>query len=544
MAIPRLIETRLDLGLMQNLGKTILLTVLTAFSTSLAAAPIAYSINSDSGNDPVADSLYRIDLADGTETRVATVTAFGQTQLDVEGLAFAADGTLYGVDETFPMSLFAINPDNATVQSSSQVFINGLPSTSGNDFGMTFACDGNLYLTSVVDKKLYKMDLEGNTVEVGSLGAGTEIVAIAAIGNPVELYGLGKGTTSPSLYSISTSTGTATKIGTTLDAGGLAVTEYGEGGLAFDDSNELWAITDTRQVSLTSSGQTMHIDRSLGRAVEVRDTKEQGFESLAITVPRGCSFASEETARFSVQKQYVDGNDSTPATLNIACNTGFINNKSVTVQPNEGEFGPVETQFLVKGFGDDTLNCDISESAPLNYSATYQCISDASCMATADGCTFNDVKVGQFNMCLVRNYPADAQVTVSADWLFGAGSEGSGESVDVDLVCNPVYNGDGRWDGSAMRWRWQFGSDSADQLATFQPMANNSRCWTEVTPENSSIESSSSCEKSTPVLPGDKLTCVITNTIFFEGIPTLSQYGLLLFSALMMLTGLAAVRRF
>jgi hypothetical protein len=39
-------------------------------------------------------------------------------------------------------------------------------------------------------------------------------------------------------------------------------------------------------------------------------------------------------------------------------------------------------------------------------------------------------------------------------------------------------------------------------------------------------------------------SCTVTNTVFFEGIPTLSQYGLLLFSALMLLTGLAATRRF
>jgi hypothetical protein len=31
--------------------------------------------------------------------------------------------------------------------------------------------------------------------------------------------------------------------------------------------------------------------------------------------------------------------------------------------------------------------------------------------------------------------------------------------------------------------------------------------------------------------------------VFFEGIPSLSEYGLLLFSALMLLTGLFAVRR-
>lgn len=527
---------------MQTMGKTLLLTILTAFSTSLAAAPIAYSINSDSGNDPVTDSLYLIDMLDGTETRVATVTAFGEPQKDVEGLAFAADGTLYGVDETFPMSLFAINTDNATVEIGSQVFIKGLPSSSGNDFGMTFTCDGELYLTSVADKMLYRMDLQGNTTPVGSLLNNVEIVALAAYGS--ELYGLGKGTTSPSLFKISTVNGAATRIGTTLDAGGINVNLYGEGGLAFDDDGQLWAITDTRQIPSPESGQTLRVNKATGQAEAARDTNEQGFESLAITIPRGCDFPSSETASFVVQKRFVDNNDSTPATLNISCNTGFINNESVTVQPNEGVFGPMETRFLVKGFGDVPLNCDIWESEPRNYSATYHCISDASCTATADGCTFENVEIGQANLCLVRNYPNPAQVTVSAEWLFGEGQENTFDNVKVDLVCSSVYSGDGLWDETGMRWSWLFNSASPDQLATFQPMADNSSCRTEITPLSSAIESSGSCEQSKTVLPGDRLTCVVNNTVFFEGIPTLSQYGLLLFSALMLLTGAIAVRRF
>lgn len=527
---------------MQSFGKTLLFTMLTALSTSLAAAPVAYSINSDSGNDSVADSLYQIDMLDGTETRIGTVTSFGLTQTDVEGLAFAPDGTLYGVDETFPMSFFAINPDNATIHSSSKVFIQGLPSTSHNDFGMTFACDGNLYLTSVVDKKLYKMDLDGQTQEIGSLGVNVEIVALAAFGD--ELFGLGKGTTSPSLYRIDRNSGAASVIGTTLDAGGgVTINEYGEGGLAFDDNDQLWAITDTRQIASAKSGQTMRINRTTGQAELVRDTSEQGFESLAITVPRGCDFPRTESAAFIVQKQFADGNNSTSATLEFSCNTGFLNKESATVQPNEGVFGPLETIFLARDFGDVQLNCDISESAPLNYSATYQCISDTKCTVSENGCAFENAKIGQLNMCLVRNYPDPAKVTVSTEWFFGAGQEGVGDWVDVDLVCSNVYNGDGLWQGKSMRWRWSFNSTSADQVATFQPMANTSECWTEINPVSSAVESSSTCSKSTSVAPGGTLSCLVTNTLFFEGIPTLSQYGLLLFSALMLLSGAIATRR-
>ena len=39
-------------------------------------------------------------------------------------------------------------------------------------------------------------------------------------------------------------------------------------------------------------------------------------------------------------------------------------------------------------------------------------------------------------------------------------------------------------------------------------------------------------------------SCTITNTIFFEGIPTLNQYGLALMALLMLGIGLVGFRRF
>ena len=67
---------------------------------------------------------------------------------DVEGLAFAPDGTLYGVDDD-SMMLFPINTDNGFIDASKEVLISDLPFGGNNDFGMTFTCDGSLYITSV-----------------------------------------------------------------------------------------------------------------------------------------------------------------------------------------------------------------------------------------------------------------------------------------------------------------------------------------------------------------------------------------------------------
>ena len=86
-----------------------------------------------------------------------------------------------------------------------------------NDFGMTFACDNVLYVSSVTKRSLYRLALDGTATPIGSSGAlGATISALAAYGNPVQLYGLGNGSAnggagSSALYKINTSTGVATE---------------------------------------------------------------------------------------------------------------------------------------------------------------------------------------------------------------------------------------------------------------------------------------------------------------------------------------------
>jgi hypothetical protein len=69
-------------------------------------------------------------------------------------------------------------------------------------------------------------------------------------------------------------------------------------------------------------------------------------------------------------------------------------------------------------------------------------------------------------------------------------------------------------------------------------------CRTETRSSNSAVESAETCAEWTPVLPGaGTVTCTITNTVFFEGIPALSPLGLAVLTLLMLLTGFVAARR-
>ena len=535
---------------MQKLIKTMVVMLLTMLSASLAAAPFGYSINADSGSDN-ADSLYLIDLATGAATRIGSVSLpfLDEVKLDVEGLAFAPDGTLYGVDDS-SMTLFPLNTDTGQVQIDDEAFITILPFGGGNDFGMTFACDGNLYLTSIATGSLYRLDLNGVPDLIGPLGE--KISALAAFGNPVKLYGLGNGldgdgnVDSPNLYQINLETGAATEIG----ALGAAALEYTEGGLAFDDIGQLWAILDSHENLLTSPSQILKIDTTTGVASDSQFTTEVGHESLAITVPRGCDIdPNDNLAAFIVQKRFVDGNNITPVELNISCNDGLPLNSSLTVLPNEGVFGEFEVTFIVENFTDGELNCEISEQTPPGYSATYHCQSTADCTTSEDSgpCSFQGVGAGEEdNLCLIQNYVDPVSFTVNKQWLFKSSDVVIDDTARISLFCDNVVDGDGEYNSGSMSWSWDFEIGNAMHTATVYPNFDGStRCWAEEKALDSAVESDHGCADPMTVLVGDgPHSCTVINTVFYEGIPTLSHYGLLLFSALLLLTGMIATRRF
>ena len=267
-----------------------LLVLVSLFAINANGAPMAYSINSDSGSLNQ-DSLYLIDLATGEDLRKGELLSVKSVydHIDTEGLAFDNENTLWGIDDA-TLTLFPINTASGAIPFGEIVDVNTVfPSGGTNDFGMTFSCDNSLYITSIATDTLYRIDLDaGSNKEIGTLGV--NISAIAAIGSPTKLYGLGNGLLgsgledSPNLYSIDVDTGGAALIGPL----GGAADEYNQAGLAFDSDGTLWAITD-RRIPTDLPSQILRIDVDTGTATLVSSTSEVGFESLAIGPPTACS---------------------------------------------------------------------------------------------------------------------------------------------------------------------------------------------------------------------------------------------------------------
>ena len=276
---------------MIKLNRFALIIVVLLFAISAEAEPMAYSVNSDSTEG---DSLYQIDLATGVDQFRGKLFNGIEDRTDTEGLAFSSDpdGRLWGMDDASG-TLFPINTLNGLIIFDEEILLPlEFQSGGGNDFGMTFACDGSLYFTSVKSRTLYRRDGNNSFETVGSSGSlGVNISAIAAHGLPTALYGLGNGqfengdTDSPNLYSIDLTTGAATLVG---PLGLPGVYQYNEAGLAFDSDGGLWAITDRSQIGGQKS-QILSINVDTGAATLIATTvNELGYESLAISPPGSC----------------------------------------------------------------------------------------------------------------------------------------------------------------------------------------------------------------------------------------------------------------
>ena len=240
-----------------------------------------------------------INLATGEETFVGDVLSpLGQSRSDIEGLAFDRNNTLWALDDETQL-LFPVNTDNALVPAEGEASLSGIGVSQGNDFGMTFTCTGELFITSVENTSLYTLGLDGVATFKSDLGV--RISSLAAYGDPVQLYGLGNGLVSEggpqdnrSLYRIDPETGAVLQVGSI----GPAAADYFEAGLSFHEDGTLWAITDRRTIDQNLGSQVLSLDLgdAFGTATLVSTTTVSGFESLAIGPPAGCDLNQADDA--------------------------------------------------------------------------------------------------------------------------------------------------------------------------------------------------------------------------------------------------------
>lgn len=241
-----------------------------------------------------------------------------------------------------------------------------------------------------------------------------------------------------------------------------------------------------------------------------------------------CGDATTSRATFRVTKDFSDDNPG-DVTVSIDCNTGVILDQGKLI--SEGEW----VEFVITDFDDGELNCTISEEPASGYSAEYF----SSESSTEEGCEFSEVGFGFAHSCHIVNTPEPVQLTVNKTWLYPSSAVETDERYSLYLYCDTVIEGgyeyiEGLWYHEIYPLE---GSGSTD--FTVHPTWEGNSCQVIESPYSDFVEADDSDCESVAIVLGENASCDIINTVFYEGIPTLSQYGL----AVLMLSmlGMAAV---
>jgi len=267
-------------------------------------------------------------------------------------------------------------------------------------------------------------------------------------------------------------------------------------------------------------------------------------------------------ALFQVTKDFTDGNPG-EVEVSISCNTGLILDQSKVISEEES------VTFVLTDFDTGELNCEITETPVSGYDAAYYNGSTTNSIS----CEYSAVEEGDFNICRITNTPAPVDIVITKEWVFEGSSvsQGIDERFELTLWCDAeIVDGDQGSDnlqeepsggsGSACGlasptlegaaayvyadWCKRFWGDGPEVFnAQVIPEYPDSQCFVIETLYDGAVEVDNGCTSLT-VSAGEGASCTVTNTVFFEGIPTLNQRSLMVLALLMLGIGIVGLRRF
>lgn len=250
---------------------------------------------------------------------------------------------------------------------------------------------------------------------------------------------------------------------------------------------------------------------------------------------------SAQRVAFVVTKDFTD-NGTGDAEVHIRCNAGLPLAQDFTLK-DEGM-----VTFTVKDFTAGEMDCQIWEDPiPEGYSVSYAAGDEpdgnaALVVADTDGCNFEGVQSGTFT-CDVSNEIEEVQITVYKEWIGVTGDEAFSLEADAEYTCYDVYTSAQGGSLEDVQGTLSFsGVSSEDYITGIYPAVSGSYCDVDEPTVPDFVEADTSDCQDVAVTAG--ASCTLYNTAFFEGIPTLGQYGKALLVLLMLGGGLIAVRRF
>jgi len=205
--------------------------------------------------------------------------------------------------------------------------------------------------------------------------------------------------------------------------------------------------------------------------------------------------------------------------------------------------------FVVDAYEPGTMNCRVEEFGASNeYSKTFLAGDEDGIADSIDdddvACYFYGIQSGQFT-CEITNNANPATFTAHKEWvLVNEGGEEVDLIVPVTIFCeSEIFEDDAvEYDPGLWMLSGQLG-DGGSLMATVDATTGPARCSATEYVAQSGVESVDDCYwRDIPA--GGSDDCTFTNTVFFEGIPTLNQYGLMVLALLMLGVGAVGFRRF
>jgi hypothetical protein len=253
--------------------------------------------------------------------------------------------------------------------------------------------------------------------------------------------------------------------------------------------------------------------------------------------PTSIEVASDQTVGFATSVAFSNGNTGT-VTATLTCNAGLPLSQEFDISESAGvTFTMSELPYTTEGtmceIAIDGVESGYMVSADANGTVGDSCMFDISNFA-ADGA----------NTCVFIAEPMISEFVVAIDFV-GVDDPSIEQDWVLDIACSPASDDTGPNFGTVSLNLT--GTGSADIARQFYAdPANDTDCTATLSGLASAIEQDGPCTVE-DIAVGDATSadeCTITATVFFEGIPTLSQYGLAIMALLMLGIGFVGFRRF
>jgi hypothetical protein len=276
--------------------------------------------------------------------------------------------------------------------------------------------------------------------------------------------------------------------------------------------------------------------------------------AAALLMP-GLALAQEiGPATFTVDFDFVDGNDSDETIARIACTGGLpLNNQQVVRHDSVITF---VLDFPDEGAG--ITECAITVDPVSGYSPEYLASGDSG-LPTPDissiNCLYDNVDTNDENFCEIDMELDPVRVVVTKEWVVTR--DGGDDTIDdhISIVASSdarIVDGKEECLGEKGKWciTLDFWGSDTKSFGVI-PSHGGDVVYLEEQFVDSAVESENTCGNgdfglsgAVTVHPGEGAVCKFTNTVFFEGIPTLNQYGLAIMALLMLGVGFVGFRRF